>query len=112
MENEYWNESRYDEADVLKERFIEGNVIDSKKILNRLNYMHHKKVSEDVALKNLGIAYNYLQNNYEKISNDFKKEFSQLSKNKMLAYYIANLHDTEMERILNFAKEEQSLEER
>lgn len=112
MQNEYWNEDRYPEADVLEERFLNGTVISMNKIYRRLEYMHHKEVSDEQALKNLNLAYNHLKNNYDKISDDFKASFQDLSENKIIAYFIANLHDDEMERVLKDAKEVQSLDER
>lgn len=112
MKNEYWNQNRYDEADILDTRFMEGNVISSQKVLNRLEKMHHRQVSDDIAFRNLSIAYNHLSKKYDGLSQTFKNIFKGKSKHKILAYYIANLHDDEMEKVLKSAKKEQTNEER
>lgn len=112
MKNEYWNQNRYDEADILDTRFMEGNVIGSKKIFARLMSMHYKTISEGQALKNLNGIYEFLQKNYERVSKNFKREFSNVSQSRMICYFIANLHDEEMERALRLANEEKSNDER
>lgn len=112
MKNEYWNQSRYDEADILDTRFMEGNVVSSRKVLNRLEIMHHKQVPNDIAFRNLSIAYTHLSKKYDGLSQTFKDNFKGKSKHKILAYYIANLQDDEMERVLASAKKEQTNEER
>lgn len=113
MQNEYLCEDRFPEADALGERFLnEGTVISISKIYRRLEVMHHKDVSAEQALRNLNLAYKHLQNNYDKVSDEYKDSYPDLSKNKVIAYFIANLHDDEIEQVLKDAKEEQSLDER
>lgn len=112
MKNEYWNQNRYDEADILDTRFMAGNIIGSQKVLNRLETMHHRQVSADIAYRNLSIAYSHLSKKYDGLSQNVKNIFKGKSKHKILAYYIANLHDDEMERVLESAKKEQTNEER
>lgn len=113
MQNEYFCEDRFPEAYVFGERFLkEGTLITIDKIYRRLECMHHKSVSDEQALRNLNLAYKHLQNNYDRISDEYKDSYPDLSKNKVIAYFIANLHDDEIEQVLKDAKEAQSLDER
>ena len=73
MQNEYWNEYRLPEVDVLEERFLSGNIISSEKIYRRLECMHHQSVLDEQALKNLNIVYEFLQKNPEIVSKNIKE---------------------------------------
>lgn len=112
MKNEYDCESRYDEGMIIAQRFLEGQYVNSEKLLRRLVSMHYKPLTEEQQLKNLNTAYNYLKKDYSRVSNDFKEEFPNISETRMICYRIANLHDIEIEKILKLAKEEKNIEGR
>lgn len=112
MQDEYDLEDRFDEGEMLEDRFLNGQYVSSEKLLKRLVAMHYKPLSEEQQLKNLNIAYEYLSKDYSRVSNDFKKEFSDISETRMICYRIANLDDEEMERLLKLEKEEKTKEER
>ena len=112
MQNEYASESRHDEGRMVAKKFLEGQYVGSDKLLKRLVAMHYKPLSEEEQLKNLNIAYKYLNENYDMVSKNFREEFPNISENKMICYRIANLDDEEMEKILKLAKEEKNIEER
>lgn len=112
MQGEYSSERRYDEGRMIAQRFLEGQYVGSEKLLKRLVAIHYKPLSEEQQLKNLNIAYEYLNSTYDELSEPFKNEFKGKSKSKILAYYIANLQDTEMEQVLKLAREEKAKEER
>lgn len=114
LQDEYDTESRYDEGRVVVDKFLKGEneFFSSEKILTRLNSVHYGKISEEQALRNLNIAYQYLSNEYDQLSPTFKEQFEGLSEKKILAYYIANLQGSEMERVLRLAKEERNDKER
>lgn len=112
MQDEYDLEHRHDEGWMIAKRFLEGKYIGNEKLQKRLVSMHYKPLSKEQQLKNLNIAYNYLDKIYDELSEPFKEEFEGKSRKKILAYYIANLHDTEMERVLKLAKDEKNIEGR
>lgn len=112
MQDEYDLEDRFDEGEMLEERFLNGQYISSEKLQKRLVAMHYKPLSEEQQLRNLNIAYQYLKGDYSRVSEEFKEEFPDISEARMVCYRIANLDNEEMERLLKLAKEEKIVDGR
>jgi len=112
MADEYFTESRYKEGHLIEKHYLEGKYISSQKIMERLTAMYYKPLTEEQQLKNLTIAYEYLRKDYSKVSDEFKKEFPNISETRMICYRIANLDDEEMGKVLKLAKEEKNIGER
>lgn len=112
MAEEYYAASRYDDGEKIEQRYLEGKYIDSGKLLDRLQSMHYKPISKEQQLKNLNMAYKYLNEDYSRISDEFKEEFPDISETRMICYQIANLDDEEMERLLKLAKKNFNKDER
>ncbi len=87
---EYFAMKEYEMSDDVEDRFFDNEMIPFEEVNTLMTYKEYGKFNKEIVWHHLQLVYTFLLDHEEEIYLEFKDYFSNLIKEELIIYYIAN----------------------
>jgi len=97
--NEYRFLERFKKGDECDQAFNDGKLFEMSMVTDLMQKAKYGDISEETAVENLNIIYDFLHNNDQLYVEQYSEIYPEVSREKLLVYYICKLGHEEIERV-------------